>query len=112
MSADDSTPVVACTLTEEGERTRSEHVRSALGSNYVGFEERADGYGLRFGGTDETLQSVARFVADELRCCSFADYTIDVSPPYQETRLIVAGPEGTKAMFRQGLVDRLEVAQS
>jgi hypothetical protein len=112
MSEDDSTSVVACTLTEEGERARAERVRSVLASNFVGAEERADGYTLRFDGTDETLTSVARFVADELQCCSFAEYTIEVSPPYEETRLTIGGPEGTKAMFREGLLARLEAAQS
>ena len=108
MSQNDSTPPVACTLTEEQEEARSERVRSTLASNYRGVEERDDGYTLLFDGVDESLSAVAAFVSNELQCCSFAEYGIDVSPPYEETRLTVGGPEGTKAMFGEGLVDRLE----
>lgn len=108
MSQEDSTPAVACTLTEEQEAERSEEVRSLLISQYAGYAEPEDGLEIRFEGTEESLRAVARFVADELQCCSFADYRITVSPPYEETVLSVSGPDGTREMFREGLVERLE----
>lgn len=107
MSGDDSIPAVACTLTEEQEANRSQRVQSVLAANYEGAKERADGYTLLFDGTDESLSAVATFVSDELRCCSFAEYSIGVSPPYEKTRLTVTGPDGTKKLFREGLIDRL-----
>lgn len=108
MSGNESTAAVACTLTERGEQTRPEWVRSVLTARYEGVEEREDGYTFLFAGTDESLLAVATFVSNERRCCSFADYGIDVSPPYGRTRLTVTGPEGTKAVFSEGLIDRLE----
>lgn len=102
-----STPV-ACTLTNGQNEKRSTQVRSTLISHYVGTEELDGGYTLRFDGTDEALLAVASFTVNELQCCSFAEYTIDVSPPYSETRLTITGPEGTKVMFGEGLVDQLE----
>lgn len=108
MNPNDSTPEVACTLPEERERERTERVRSELGPNYAGFEACDDGLAIRFEGTDESLLAVARFTADELNCCAFAEYEIALSPPYEETVLTITGPDGTRRMFREGLVDRLE----
>ena len=108
MSQNDSERAVACTLTEEEERERTEEVRSLLATHYTRFEERENGLDIRFDGTDESLQAVARFTSNELQCCAFAGYKITVSPPYEETVLTATGPEGTRQIFREGLVKRLE----
>lgn len=108
MNQNDSSREVACTLTEEQEQERSAEVRSRLVSHYVGYEETEDGLAVRFDGTDESLPAVAQFTASELQCCAFAEYEITVTPPYDETVLTITGPDGTKQMFRDGLVDRLE----
>ncbi|WP_232701247.1 hypothetical protein [Halobacterium wangiae] len=81
-----------------------------LVSRYVGYEERENGVDVRFDGTDESLRAVARFTSNELQCCSFAEYHITVSPPYDETVLTVTGPDGTRQVFREGFVERLEAA--
>ena len=108
MRQNDSERAVACTLTEEEGEQRSEEVRSLLVSQYTGYEERENGLDIRFDGTDESLQAVAGFASNELQCCSFAEYEITVSPPYEETVLTVTGPDGTRQLFREGLVERLE----
>lgn len=95
-------------MSEEERRERADSVRSLLISNYAGYDEREDGLDVRFDGTDESPRAVAQFVSNELQCCSFADDEIAVSPPYEETVLTITGPEGTREMFREGLVDRLE----
>lgn len=110
MSQNDSTREVTCTLTEEQEAERSADVRSLLIAHYSGYEGDEDGLHIRFEGTDDALPAVAQFTADELQCCSFAEYEITVSPPYEETVLTVAGPDGTREMFRDGLVEKLEEA--
>ncbi len=109
MSQNDSVREVACTLTEEQEAERSKEVQSLLISHYVGYKDREDGLEIQFEGTDKPLQAVAQFISNELQCCSFAEYKINVSPPYEETTLTVTGPEGTQQMFREGLVEQLEV---
>lgn len=111
MSQNDSAPEVACTLTEEQEAERSAEVRALLISHYLGHDDE-DGLAIRFEGTDESPQAVAQFISDELQCCSFAEYEITVSPPYEETVLTVTGPEGTRQMFREGLVEQLEESAS
>ena len=108
MRQNDSEREVACTLTEEEETERSEEVQSLLISHYAGYDRTENGLDIRFEGTDESLQAVARFTSNELQCCSFAEYAISVSPPYEETVLTVTGPEGTRQMFLEGLAERLE----
>jgi hypothetical protein len=105
--SENPTSTVACTLTEEQRRERSEQVHSVLVSTYEGTDEHDDGYTFLFDGTDESLSAVAMFVADELQCCSFAEYSIGVLPPYEKTRLTITGPEGTKPTFNE-LVEKLE----
>lgn len=106
--ADDSTPPVACTLTEGQDEERYDEIRPTLVSRYRDAAELTDGYRLRFAGVAGTAVALARFVSLERECCAFADYEIAVSPPYEETRLRITGPEGTKALFGEGLVDLLE----
>ncbi|SDR30772.1 Zn-dependent oxidoreductase [Natronobacterium texcoconense] len=107
MTESDSTPSIECTLSADERTERAEHIRSALGDRYEGVTERENGYTLRFDGSDETLAALATFVANERQCCSFAEYAIDVSPPYEETWLTITGPDGTKSVF-EGLSDRLD----
>lgn len=95
-------------MTPEQAAERPDVLRGTLADTYEGVEEREDGVTLVFDGTDEALAAAATFVKHEHRCCAFADYTIEVSPPYETTRLTVTGPEGTATMFRDGLAARLE----
>lgn len=108
MSQKDSTRDVTCTLTEEQEAKRSADVQSLLISHYSGYKAPEDSLEIRFEGTDESLQAVSQFISAELQCCSFAEYEITVSPPYEETVLTITGPEDTRQLFREGLVERLE----
>lgn len=105
----ESTPSVACTISDEQRAERAERVRSVLADGYVDVTERENGYTLRFDGSDETLAALATFVANERQCCSFAEYSVGVSPPYEETRLTITGPDGTKSLF-EGLFDHLNAA--
>lgn len=106
MSETPPNPDVRCTLPDEEAKQRLRFIRSTLANRYAGAEELADGYVLTFHGCEKTLTAVSRFVANERRCCSFAEYTVAVSPPYDETELTITGPEGTKAQF-DTLIDLL-----
>lgn len=97
-------------MTAEQAAERPDVLRGPLADSYEGFEERDDGVTLVFDGTDEALAAAATFVRHEHQCCAFADYRIEVSPPYERTRLTVTGPEGTATMFRDGLAKRLAAA--
>ena len=105
---DDSRPPVACTISEERAGERADWMEDDLLPAYAGYDELDDGVTVRFDGADATLRHVARFVAEEKDCCAFADYRVEVSPPFEETRLTITGPEGTKEMFAEEFVGRLE----
>ena len=105
---DDPRPPVACTITEDRAEERADWIEDDLLPAYAGYDELDDGVTVRFSGADDTLQLVARFVAEEKECCAFADYRVEVSPPFEETRLTITGPEGTKEMFAEEFVGRLE----
>jgi len=108
MSYNDPDPPVACTLTDAEYEDRPDDVRATMTDAFARSEELRDGYTLYFEGTDEPLAAVAAFMSNELECCSFAEYTIEVSPPYEETMFTVTGPEGTKEPLGEGLIEELE----
>ena len=108
MSHNDSDPPVACTLTDAEKDERPDEVRATMTDAFVRAEELRDGYTLYFEGTDEPLAAVAEFTSNELECCSFAEYSIEVSPPYEETRFTVTGPAGAKKLLGEGLIEELE----
>lgn len=108
MPDKDDTPAVACTLTEDQLAERPEEIRAVLVENHDRAEEQPDGYTHVFAGTDETFTAVSTFVANEHECCSFAEYTISVSPPYNESRLTITGPEGTKDLFGEQFIENLD----
>lgn len=107
MTQSDSVPV-ACTLSDEQAEQRPQVVQSVLISEYAGYDELDNGIRIWFDGTDESLHAVAWFASNELDCCSFATYEIKVSPPYDRTVLTITGPEGTRELFSDGLIERLE----
>lgn len=109
MSQNGSARDVTCTIDEDKELPeREERIKSNLVPHYEGYEESESDLAVRFAGTDETVTAVAQFMANELICCSFAEYDLSVAPPYDETVLTMRGPDGTRDMFREGFVGRLE----
>ena len=108
MSRHDADPPVACTPTDAEYEDRPDEVRATMTDAFARAEELCDGYTLYFEGTDEPLAALAAFTSNELECCSFAEYTIEVSPPYEETRFTVTGPDGAKELLGEGLIEELE----
>ena len=56
-----------------------------------------DGLAFRFG--VDALESVARFVANERKCCPFVDFEIRVEPDGGPLWLRMTGPEGTREVL-------------
>lgn len=96
---------VECTLPADRRDERIERLGELLSGSFDRAVERENGYTLHFAG--EQVEDVARFVSRELECCSFAEYSIDVSPPYERTRLTIEGPSGTKDLV-QSLIDNIQ----
>ena len=99
MSKHSPDPAVTCTLTDEERKDRSAPALTILTRSYQDREELENGYTFTFAGVSNTLPALSTFISNERECCSFADYTITISPPYDEAQLTVTGPDGTKALF-------------
>lgn len=106
MSDDSRSPT--CTLSEEAAQRRRDQFPPVLVERFDGTTVHDDGgVTLRFEGVEGPLSALSSFVAAEHECCSFAEYRLVVEPPYNETRLEIAGPDGTAEMFHEGLADAL-----
>lgn len=105
-------PEVECDIHEidQDPEKREEQAKTELVPRYQGYEEREDGFVFEFEADEGALQGVAEFVDQERVCCSFAEYHLIHSPPYEKVRLTVTGPEGTKEVFRS-LVEGLETEE-
>lgn len=108
MTDDDSDREVVCTMTAEMAAERPHVLRGALADTYLRTEEHDDGITIVFDGTEGAVEAAATFVSHEHQCCSFAEYSIEVAPPYETTRLTITGPEETTTMFQKGMVPLLE----
>jgi hypothetical protein len=56
-----------------------------------------DGYAFRFAASE--LEAVARFVANERRCCPFMTFELEIAPALGPLWLRMTGPEGTRAVL-------------
>jgi hypothetical protein len=76
-------------------------IRHLFGEVAEGREALADGYAFRF--PPAALESLARFVANERKCCPFLTFVLEVSPAEGPLRLRLTGPEGTPAFLEAEL---------
>lgn len=110
MTEDDTRPPVACRLTEPEMEDRRTSIETTLANTYEDVETLDNGVTIRFSHLPDSLPAVAAFVTEEHQCCPFADYRIETTPPYDGVELTITGPDGTRELFREGLVDALETA--
>jgi hypothetical protein len=60
-----------------------------------------DGYAFRFGA--DAFESLARFVANERKCCPFMTFELAVAPESGPLWLRMTGPDGTRAVLQAEL---------
>jgi hypothetical protein len=86
----------------EGERAAHAALASGLFAKLV--RERRDvpgGYAFRF--EADRLADLARFVANERRCCPFLSFRIELAPDEGPVWLRITGPPGTRQLLAQEL---------
>jgi hypothetical protein len=96
MNASIATPALACVPSAIPARERQRHFELARELFTRLAQERVqlpDGYALRFGSED--FEALARFVANERRCCPFLSFEVEIASQSGALWLRMTGPEGT-----------------
>jgi len=105
MSAHSSQiPVVACVPDAIDPAERAAHferARRLLSSCAEGRQALPDG--LQFRLPPELLEAVAKFVANERKCCPFMTFEIKVEPNGGAVTLSMTGPAGTREVVEAEL---------
>jgi hypothetical protein len=65
--------------------------------------ELPDGWSLRFPNEDDVFLALARWSAEERRCCPFFTFTLERAPADNPILLRVTGPDGAKGVLTAGL---------
>ncbi len=95
---------IACAPDAVAASERSDHFALATRLFHELARERTDlpdGYAIRF--ESDTLEAVARFVANERKCCPFMTFELSVAPESGPLWLRMTGPAGTRAVLQAEL---------
>jgi hypothetical protein len=91
---------LACTLSASEQVTRAEEVAD-LFKHIQQVDELADGYALRFPGSDTWANTLLQFITFERGCCPFFTFALVFEPKQGPIWLHVRGPEGVKAIIEE-----------
>jgi len=100
----DSETIIACNLGEEQLAARERELADEIFSKSEQLEELADGYALRFPGSDEWATRLFEFIAFERTCCPFFTFELVFEANQKAIWLRLRGGEGVKAMIKDGLM--------
>jgi hypothetical protein len=76
-------------------------VRKLFGGRAQERRDPPDGYVFRF--AHDAFEAVARFVANERKCCPFMSFELTVAPQTGPLWLRMTGPEGTREVLQAEL---------
>ena len=96
---------VACTLDAIPADERSAHCSLAaqlFGQLIQEHRELADGHEFRF--RLESLEALARFIANERKCCPFVNFDLAIGAGSDHLTLRMTGPAGTRELLRAELL--------
>lgn len=103
---------IACDPSVFTKEEREQHVRDCqrlLIELPLERQELQDGYLFHYQGSEESFVSLARWAAEEHRCCPWAQFSVDMEPFTQEVpgkvRMSMMGGVGGGAMLREALRD-------
>ena len=99
------TPAVACLLDESEREQRQAAAEAEFVPRIEAVTEHEDGYAFTLTGDQETVAVVGDWLRKEAACCPFATYELTVEPDLAAVELRVSGPEGTKALYEEGVVE-------
>jgi len=93
-------PALACDLSAMTKEERAEHqeLGRVLWAAVRQQRELPDGFAFRL--SPDLLETAARWVRSERRCCPFFSFRLDLAPDGGPLWLRITGPEGAKAFMR------------
>jgi hypothetical protein len=94
---------LACTLSDSEQMTRNTELDD-LFKHVQQVTELAEGYALRFPGSDTWANTLVQFIAFERACCPFFTFELVFEPKQGPIWLHLCGPEGVKAIIENMLV--------
>ena len=100
----DSETTIACNLSEPELAARERELADAIFSKIQQVEELADGFALRFPGSDEWATRLFEFITFERVCCPFFTFELLFEANQTAIWLKLRGAEGVKAMISDGLM--------
>ena len=89
---------LACALTGSERVARNEEVGEFF-KDVLQVKELADGYALRFPGSDGWANRLVQFITFERGCCPFFTFELAFEAKQGPIWLHLRGPEGVKAMI-------------
>lgn len=104
MSSSDQAPDLACMPGALTASERAAHFDLARELTQIRAEERianANGYALRF--APDALESLARFIANERKCCPFVTFELELKSGGGPLWLRMTGPKGTAEVLEAEL---------
>jgi hypothetical protein len=93
---------LTCALSGAEQGTRKEEVDDLL-KHVQEVQELADGYALRFPGSDAWADTLLQFIRFERRCCPFFHFGLLFEPQQGPLWLHLRGQEGVKAIIAEML---------
>lgn len=108
MRAENPETTLACVPSAIPATERASHFALARELFHEVAQERTDlpdGYAVRF--SPDALEAVARFVANERKCCPFMNFELSIAPGSGPPWLRMTGPAGTREIVQAelGLAD-------
>jgi hypothetical protein len=91
---------LACTLSGSEQVTRNAEIVD-LFKDVQQVNELADGYALRFPGSDTWSNTLMQFITCERGCCPFFTFALVFEPKQGPIWLHLRGPEGVKAIIEE-----------
>ncbi len=95
--------VIACNLSAAEMAARERELADSVFSQAEQVEELADGYALRFPGSDEWANRLLQFITFERACCPFFSFELGFEPNQGPIWLRIHGPEGVKEVIAEML---------
>ncbi len=96
--------LIACKLSEQELAAHERELADAIFSKIEQVEELADGFALRFPGSDEWATRLFEFIVFERVCCPFFTFELLFEANQKAIWLKLRGGEGVKVMIRDGLM--------